>query len=183
MAPKKLHVALMFFRRKPCSQVDESGCPNIEVLLSQRAAFQFEDPASPKSQSFFRGMQIFPGGKLEDGDMNPWQRAYLELRQEGGQRLCYWLDSILKADPDRLLRIDEYCFAVEVRPDDDLDGEQEFIDLIELTAEHSSVGWYSTLAVADFENLALYKDRVPEGIKAIFADEAGWIKKLAEMVS
>jgi len=45
------------------------------------------------------------------------------------------------------------------------------------------VDWYSTSAVADFEDLAPYKDRVPEGIKAIFADEARWIKQLAEMVS
>lgn len=183
MAQKKTHVALIFFRRKPCnSQVDESRCFDIEVLLSQRAAFQFED-ASSKPQSFFRGMQIFPGGKLEDNDINPWQRAYLELREEGGQRLCDWLDSILKADRDRLIKVDEFCFAVEVRPHDDLDGEREFVNLIKLAPEHSSVGWYSTSAVAEFEDLAPYKDKVPEGIRAIFADEAGWIKQLAEMVS
>lgn len=183
MAQKKTHVALIFFRRKPCnSQVDESRCFDIEVLLSQRAAFQFED-ASSKPQSFFRGMQIFPGGKLEDNDINPWQRAYLELREEGGQRLCDWLDSILKADRDRLIKVDEFCFAVEVRPHDDLDGEREFVNLIKLAPEHSSVGWYSTSAVAEFEDLAPYKDKVPEGIRAIFADEAGRIKQLAEMVS
>ena len=183
MAQKKTHVALIFFRRKPCnSQVDESRCFDIEVLLSQRAAFQFED-ASSKPQSFFRGMQIFPGGKLEDNDINPWQRAYLELREEGGQRLCYWLDSILKKQPERLVQVDEFCFAVEVRSNDDLDGEKEFVDLIKLAPEHRSVGWHSTSAVADFEDLAPYKDRVPEGIRAIFADEAGWIKKLAELVS
>ncbi len=183
MAQKKTHVALIFFRRKPCnSQVDESRCFDIEVLLSQRAAFQFED-ASPKPQSFYRGMQIFPGGKLEEGDTSPRQRAYLELRQEGGQRLCGWLGSILKANPGRLIQVDEFCFAVEVRPSDDLDGEQEFVDLIKLAPEHSSVDWYSFLAVAGFQNLAPYKDRVPEGIRAIFADEAGWIKRLAELVS
>lgn len=183
MAQKKPHVALLFFRRKPCdSQVDESSCPDIEVLLSQRGAFQFED-ASSKPQSFFRGMQIFPGGKLEDGDVNPWQRAYLELREEGGQRLCYWLNSILQAEPSRLIQIDEFCFAVEVRPNDDLDGEQEFVDLIKLAPEHRSIGWYDAFEVAKFKNLAPYKDRVPEGILAIFADEAGWIKKLVEMVS
>lgn len=188
MAQKKPHVSLIFFRRKPCDpQVDESSCESscadIEVLLSQRAAFQFEDSSSTKPQSFFRGMQIFPGGKLEDDDINPWQRAYLELREEGGQRLCYWLNSILQAEPSRLIQIDEFCFAVEVRSNDDLDGEQEFVDLIKLAPEHSSVGWYSTSAVADFEDLAPYKDRVPKGIRAIFADEAGWIKKLVEMIS
>ena len=182
MAQKKTHVALIFFRRKPCDpQVDESSCSDIEVLLSQRAAFQFEDSSS-KPQSFFRGMQIFPGGKLEDNDINPWQRAYLELREEGGQRLCYWLNSILQAG-DRLIKVDEFCFAVEVRSNDDLDGEQEFVDLIKLAPEHSSVGWYSTSAVADFEDLAPYKVRVPKGIRAIFADEAGWFKKLVEMIS
>lgn len=188
MAQKKPHVSLIFFRRKPCDpQVDESSCESscadIEVLLSQRAAFQFEDSSSTKPQSFFRGMQIFPGGKLEERDINAWQRAYLELREEGGQRLCDWLDSILKVDPGRLIKLDEFCFAVEVRPNDDLDGEREFVDLIKLAPEHSSVGWYSTSAVAEFEDLAPYKDRVPEGIKAIFTDEARWIKQLAEMVS
>lgn len=180
---KKPHVALIFFRRKPCDpQVDESGCSDIEVLLSQRAAFQFKD-ASSKPQSFYRGMQIFPGGKLEEGDINAWQRAYLKLREEGGQHLCHWLDSILKANPDRLIQVDEFCFAVEVRSDDDLDGEQEFITLIKLAPEHSSVGWCSFLAVAGFQNLDLYKDRVPEGVRAIFADEARWIKQLAELVN
>ncbi|NCU44106.1 hypothetical protein EOM71_00315 [Candidatus Falkowbacteria bacterium] len=96
-------------------------------------------------------MQIFPGGKLEEEDINSWQRAYLELREEGGQRLCDWLDSVLKADPERLLRIDEHCFAVEVRPDDDLDGEQEFVGLIKLAPEHRSIGWYSSSEVAKFE--------------------------------
>lgn len=179
MAPKK-HVSLIFFRRIHPSE--EASCPDIEVLLSQRGAFQYEE-TSPKPQSFFRGMQIFPGGKLEEDDINPWQRAYLELREEGRQRICDWLDSVLKADRDRLIKVDEFCFAVEVRPNDDLDGEQEFVDLIKLAPEHSSVDWYSTSAVADFEDLAPYKDRVPEGIKAIFADEAGWIKKLVEMIS
>jgi hypothetical protein len=183
MAQKKPHVALLFFRRKPCDpQVDESSYFDIEVLLSQRAAFQFED-ASSKPQSFFRGMQIFPGGKLEDDDINPWQRAYLELREEGGQRLCDWLDAILKADSKRLLQVDEHCFAIEVCPNDDLNGEREFVNLIKLAPEHRSVGWYSTSAVAEFEDLAPHKNRVPEGIKAIFADEAWWIKQLAELVS
>lgn len=179
MAPKK-HVSLIFFRRIHSSE--EASCPDIEVLLSQRGVFQFED-ASSKPQSFFRGMQIFPGGKLEDEDAGAWQRAYLELRQEGGQRLCDWLDAILKADSKRLLQVDEHCFAIEVCPNDDLNGEREFVNLIKLAPEHSSVGWYSTSAVADFEDLAPYKDRAPKGIRAIFADEAGWIKKLVEMIS
>jgi hypothetical protein len=180
---QKPHVALIFFRRKPCDpQVDESGCSDIDVLLSQRGAFQYEE-TSPKAQSFFRGMQIFPGGKLEEEDINPWQRAYLELREEGGQRVCRWVNSVLRADPKRLLQVSEYCFAIEVRSNDDLDGEQEFINLIKLAPEHIFVGWYSASMVAEFESLVPYKDGVPKGVKAIFADEAGWIKKLTEMVS
>ena len=177
------HVSLIFFRRIPCDpQIDESGCCDIEVLLSQRAAFQFSD-ASPKPQSFFRGMQIFPGGKLEKDDASPLQGAYRELREEGGQRLADWLKSILQVSPERLMEINNFCFAVEVRPDDDLASEKEFVNLIKLAAEHSSVDWYSNLEVAGFQDLAPYKDGVPKGVKAIFADEAGWIKQLTELIS
>lgn len=175
MAPKK-HVSLIFFRRIHPSE--EASCPDIEVLLSQRGAFQFED-ASSKPQSFFRGIQIFPGGKLEDSDQDSWHCAIRELREEGGSPLYDWVKALLEMDRSRLSLVDDHCYAIEVAQDE----LEKFMSLIKLAPEHSSVGWYAASEVAKFENLAPYKDRVPKGIKAIFADEASWIKKLTEMVS
>lgn len=173
MAPKK-HVSLIFFRRVGDSQVDD----NVEVLLSQRGAFQYEEP-SPKPQSFFRGMQIFPGGKMEDTDKDSWHCAKRELREEGGDRLYNWVKSLLNTDHSRLHLVDDYCYAIELAQDE----LGEFMSLIKLAPEHSSVRWYSLSEVVKFENLAPYKNGVPKGIKAIFADEVEWINKLKMMIS
>ncbi len=175
MAPKK-HVSLIFFRRIHPSE--EASCPDIEVLLSQRGAFQFKD-ASSKPQSFSRGMQIFPGGKLEDSDQDSWHCAMRELREEGGSPLYDWVKALLEMDLSRLSLVDDHCYAIEVAQDE----LEKFMSLIKLAPEHSSVGWYPFCSIIQFGNLAPYKDGVPKGVKAIFADEAGWIKKLVEMVS
>ena len=179
MAQKKPHVAMILFRRKSCDpQVDGNGCPEIEVLLSQRAAFQYEE-GSPKPQSFFRGMQIFPGGKMEDSDRDPWHCAMRELREEGGDPAYSWVKALLEMDRSRLRSVDEYCYAIELAQNES----EKFVSFIQLAPEHSLIGWYSPLEVSKFENLAHYKDQVPKGVKAIFADEAGWIKKLAETIA
>ncbi|HNQ44745.1 MAG TPA: NUDIX hydrolase [bacterium] len=179
MAQKKPHVAMILFRRKFCDpQVDGNDYCEIEVLLSQRAAFQYEEE-SPKPQSFFRGMQIFPGGKMEDGDRDSWHCAMRELREEGGDLAYSWVKALLEMDHSRLRSVDEYCYAIELAQDES----EKFVSLIKLAPEHTSIGWYSHLEVSKFKDLAPYKDQVPKGIKAIFADEAGWIKKLAETMA
>jgi 8-oxo-dGTP pyrophosphatase MutT (NUDIX family) len=167
------HVALIFFYRQ--KQID--GNPELMVLLSRRGEYQYEE-SNPKPQSFFRGRQIFPGGKLEDSDLDAWHCAMRELEEEGGLQLYNWVKNVLEEDRSRLSQVNEACFAVEIKQAE----VEEFLGLIELAPEHQSIDWCSISEIKNFENLTPYKNGVPINIEAIFADEAEWIEKLTTLI-
>ncbi|HNW55476.1 MAG TPA: NUDIX domain-containing protein [bacterium] len=168
---QKQHVALIF-----CKLADQNN--DIEVLLSKRAALQYEDPNSPKPQSFFQGMQIFPGGKMEETDKNVWYAIARELREEAGTKAYNWVRIFLKKYPEKIHQVGEFCFAIEMSDDES----EEFFGKIKLIQDHESVDWYTSKEVEQFEDLKPFKNGVPDGINAIFQDEAEWIKTLAEKV-
>jgi len=170
-------VSLIIWRR-----VDSGNQPyDIEVLLTQRSWLLCDDPSCIKGQNFFGGWQIFPSGKL-GGDEEPLTAAWSKLRDYGGVRAMVGLKALVGSSPTRLRRVDQNCFAVEIKKSDKFDGDSDFVNLVDLSPNYILVSWKPLAEILGFKDLAPYRHGVPKGVEAIFGDQLNMIKKLADQV-
>jgi len=170
------YVSLLIWRRA-------SQPHGIEILLALRSAFQFEDASRVQPQDFYRGWQIFPSGKLGSDENSPLSAAWSKLRDDGGVRAMIGLKALVGSNPTRLRQLDQNCFAIEIKESDNFDGDSDFLNLVDLSPNYVLIAWkpISELLI-NFNDLALYRNGVPKGVKAIFKDQLDLIKKLADQI-
>ena len=171
------YVSLIIWR-----QADYGQSHDIEILLALRSAFQYDDPSRVQPQDFYRGWQIFPSGKLEAGEESPLSAAWPKLRDDGGVRAMIGLKALVGSSPTRLRRVDQNCFAVEIKKSDKFDGDSDFVNLVDLSPNYILVSWKPLAEILGFKDLAPYRHGVPKGVDAIFGDQLNMIKKLADQI-
>jgi len=171
------YVSLIIWR-----QADYGQSHDIEILLALRSAFQYDDPSRVQPQDFCEGWQIFPSGKLEAGEGSPLSAAWSKLRDDGGVRAMIGLKALVGSNPTRLRRVDQNCFAVEIKKSDDFDGDSDFLNLVNLSPNYILVTWKPLAEIFNFSDLTPYRHGVPKGVEAIFGDQLNLIRKLADQL-
>jgi hypothetical protein len=113
---------------------------------------------------------------------SPLHAAWSKLRDDGGVMAMIGLKALVGSNPARLRQVDQNCFAIEIKESDNFDGDSDFLNLVNLSPNYTLVAWKPLGEILNFNDLALYRNGVPKGVKAIFKDQLDLIKKLADQV-